>query len=136
LLVADIEVLFAGCERQLLPWSDFRQHLADAVGRRGVLLVVIGEQWLDARYQEGPQQGQRRLDDPEDYVRFEILAALTRGTRVIPELVGKATMPREKDLPDVLKPLASREAAPVRGGRDFRGDVDRKIDGIDRGFRQ
>ncbi len=115
---------------------DFRKHLAREVGRCAVLLAVIGEQWLDDRYQGGPMRGQRRLDDPADFVRIEIQAALTRDIPVIPVLVGKATMPREEDLPDVLKPLAYRQAAAVRHGRDFHGDVDRLIDGITQAFRE
>jgi hypothetical protein len=111
---------------------DFRKHLDEAVGQCDVLLAVIGEGWLDVCYPEGPKRGRRRLDDPADFVRIEIESALARNIHVIPVLVGKAAMPREEDLPDLLKPLASRQAAPVRGGRDFRGDVDRLIDGIDR----
>jgi len=51
---------------------DFRQCLGDAVNQCDVLLAVIGDHWLDARYADGPQQGSRRLDDPHDYVRIEI----------------------------------------------------------------
>jgi hypothetical protein len=51
-------------------------------------------------------------------------------------LVGKATMPREEDLPDGLKPLVYRNAAEVRSGRDFHVYVDRLIDGIERAFSQ
>ena len=111
---------------------DFRKHLEQAVGQCDVLLAVIGEQWLDIRYRDGPKQGRRRLDDPTDFVRIEIQAALTRNIPVIPVLVGKATMPREEDLPDALKALVYRNAAEVRGGRDFRVHVDRLIDGISR----
>jgi hypothetical protein len=115
---------------------DFRKHLEKAVAQCNVLLAVIGEQWLDIRYRAGPKQGQRRLDDPTDFVRIEIQTALNRDILVIPVLVGKATMPREEDLPDMLKPLVYRQAAEVWFGRDFRVHVDRLIDGIDRGFRQ
>jgi hypothetical protein len=110
---------------------DFRKHLDQAVGRCDVLLAVIGEQWLNARYPDGPKRGQRRLDDPADFVRLEIQSALARGIPVIPVLVGKATMPREEDLPDGLKPLVYRHAAEVRSGQDFHDHVDRLIRGIE-----
>jgi hypothetical protein len=113
---------------------DFRKHLEQAVGRSGVLLAIIGQQWLDIRYEAGPKQGQRRLDDPADFVRIEIQAALTRDIPVIPVLVGKATMPREEDLPEGLRPLVYRNAAEVRPGLDFRVHVARLIDGIERAF--
>src|SRR5437763_1874471 len=110
---------------------DFRQHLDQAVGRCDVLLAVIGEQWLDARHREGPKQGQRRLDDPADFVRIEVLSALARDIPVVPVLVGKAAMPGEQELPEGLRDLAYRNAAEVRSGRDFRDHVDRLARGID-----
>jgi formylglycine-generating enzyme required for sulfatase activity len=109
---------------------DFRQHLDEAVGRCDILLAVIGEGWLHVCHKGGSRQGQRRLDDPGDFVRIEIESALARGIPVIPVLVGGATMPAATDLPDCLKELAYRNAAEVRPGRDFRGHVDRLIRGI------
>jgi hypothetical protein len=106
---------------------DFRQHLEQAVSRCDVLLAVIGEGWLEARYAEGPRRGQRRLDDPEDFVRIEIKSALARKVRVVPVLVRGAAMPRAEDLPDDLRPLAFRQAAEVRPGRDFRDHLERLI---------
>ena len=38
-----------------------------------------------------------------DFVRIEIAKALQRGIRVIPVLVGGATLPHPSDLPDNLK---------------------------------
>jgi hypothetical protein len=110
---------------------DFREHLDQGVARCQVLLAIIGEQWLNNRYKEGPRQGQRRLDDPVDFVRLEIQSALRRGILVIPVLVGRAVMPGEQDLPEGLKDLAYRNAATVRAGRDFRDDLDRLIRGIE-----
>jgi TIR domain len=110
---------------------DFRQSIGDAVNQCDVLLAVIGDHWLDARYPDGPQQGCRRLENPRDYVRIEIEAALARGIPVVPLLVGRASMPAEVDLPDELKALAFRNAAEARSGPDFHGHVDRLIRGLD-----
>jgi hypothetical protein len=109
---------------------DFRRHLEQAVGRCNVLLAVMGEHWLETRFSEGPKKGQRRIDDPDDYVRTEIQAALARNIPVVPVLVGRATMPRAEDLPDGLKELAFRNAAEVRPGRDFRAHVERLVRGL------
>jgi hypothetical protein len=111
---------------------DFRQYLNDAVGRCGVLLAVIGDRWLEARFEDGPNQGQRRLEDPRDFVRIEIEAALARGIPVVPVLVGRASMPREENLPDGLKELTYRNATELRAGPDFPAQVDRLIRGIER----
>jgi hypothetical protein len=55
-----------------------------------VLLALIGSQWVTITDEEG----KRRLDDPNDFVRLEIEAALQRGVLVIPILVRGAKMPR------------------------------------------
>jgi eukaryotic-like serine/threonine-protein kinase len=110
---------------------DFRMHLAEEVNRCDVLLAVIGDHWLDATYKDGPKKDARRLDDPQDYVRIEVESALARGVPVVPLLVGRTAMPREADLPDGLKELAYRNAAAVRSGPDFHGQVDRLIRGLE-----
>ena len=69
--------------------DDFVDKITAAVGTCAVLLAVIGPRWLTASGEEGG----RRLDDPADFVRLEIEAALTRGVRVIPVLVDGARMP-------------------------------------------
>ena len=78
---------------------DFRKHLDEAVGQCDILLAVIGEDWLDVRHPEGPRAGQRRLDDPADFVRIEIVSALAREIPDVPVLVGRARMPSEAEFP-------------------------------------
>jgi formylglycine-generating enzyme required for sulfatase activity len=107
---------------------DFRTYLNDAIAQCGVLLAVIGDRWLDCR----AEGGQRRLDDPDDFVRIEIQAALMRGIPVVPVLLGQVPMPRKQDLPAALSGLAYRNAVQVRSGRDFDGDIDRLMSGLSR----
>jgi hypothetical protein len=83
-----------------------------------VLIAVIGEDWLSS----SDQEGQRRLDNPEDFVRIEIATALKRDIRVIPVLVDGTSMPRATDLPDDLKTLVRRQALQLSHDR-FRSDV-------------
>ena len=52
----------------ILPGVDFRTHLKEALESSSVLIVVIDENWLDAR----SEAGQRRIDETDDYVRYEI----------------------------------------------------------------
>jgi hypothetical protein len=80
--------------------------IAEAVGRCAVLLALIGDQWISIC----DKAGHRRLDDPKDFVRIEIEAALSRGVRVIPILVGGAQMPDESELPPSLAALKRRQA--------------------------
>jgi hypothetical protein len=66
------------------------------------------------------EHGRRRLDDPDDFVRLEIEAALSRNVRVIPILVGGARMPRAEELPDSLAKLVRRQALELHPARfDF-----------------
>jgi hypothetical protein len=85
---------------------DFRKAIDESVATCSVLLVVIGRGWIDATN----ENGHRRLDDPNDFVRLETSAALRRDIPVIPVLVQGAKMPRAEQLPDDLKELAYRNA--------------------------
>src|SRR5262245_28727874 len=53
---------------------DFRAEIARGVEECGAVLVVIGPGWLVA----ADANGNRRLDDPNDFVRPEVEAALLR----------------------------------------------------------
>lgn len=86
--------------------DDFVEDIMAAVGSCVVLLAVIGVGWLTATGEDG----RRRLNDPGDFVRLEIEAALARDVRVIPVLVNGAPMPRAADLPASLEGLARRQA--------------------------
>ena len=109
----------------LKPGIDFVQTIEERVGACDVLVAVIGKHWLSA----ADEEGRRRLDNPEDYVRVEVGTALKRGVRVIPVLVEGASMPQASQLPEDLKPLARRNALNVSHDR-FRADSERLIDSV------
>ena len=111
---------------------DFRDHIAQSVGQCDVMLAIIGPEWL------GQSSGTmrmgdpaRRIDDPADFVRNEVEAALNRKIPVIPVLIGHTSMPSHADLPPSLAALAFRNAAQVDSWRDFHIHVDRLIQGIE-----
>ena len=107
------------------PGVDFITAIETEVAACEVVLVIIGRKWLDCAAGD-----QRRLDNPKDFVRLEIAAALSRNTLVIPVLVDDAPMPREQDLPDDLKPLARRHALEISDER-WEFDVGRLIDTLE-----
>jgi hypothetical protein len=109
------------------PGDDFFGVIEDAVGSCQVLLALIGDRWLDIT----DETGNRRLDDPEDFVRLEIEAGLRRDVRVIPILVGRAPMPRSGQLPDSLRGLARRNAIELSPNR-FESDLARLVRAIDK----
>lgn len=106
----------------IAPGDDFVAVLSAKVAESAVLLALIGRNWLTAV----DALGQRRLDNPEDFVRIEIGAALAQGKRVIPVLIDDVVMPRADQLPEDLKLLARRHATRLSHER-FRSDSDRLI---------
>jgi SpoVK/Ycf46/Vps4 family AAA+-type ATPase len=106
---------------------DFVEYIDSAVTNCTVLLAIIGERWLNARYEDGPQKGKRCLEDLNDFVRVEIRTALAHDIPVVPVLVGRGIMPSASSLPEDLMMLVRQNAAEVRPGRDFHTQVSRLI---------
>jgi formylglycine-generating enzyme required for sulfatase activity len=99
---------------------DFVDILSDSVGKCDALVAVIGKNWVSS----SDVPGRRRLDDPNDFVRVEIEAALARQIRVIPVLVDGAAMPHAEELPDSMKKLIRRQGIEISHTR-FDADVGR-----------
>ena len=104
----------------IAPGRDFVEVLSERVGKCDALLAIIGKHWVTSADGENG----RRLDDPNDFVRIEIEAALKRNVPVIPVLVDGAAMPQADQLPDGLKALVRRQAVEISLTR-FDSDADR-----------
>ena len=102
--------------------TNFPNVLHEEVAKCGVLLAMIGPNWLDVR----DEHKNRRLDDPKDYVRIEIAQALRRDIPVIPILLDDATIPKADQLPENLKELASRNGIRILHA-SFHDDMNRLI---------
>jgi ABC-type amino acid transport substrate-binding protein len=107
--------------------DDFVEVITTAVGSCDVLLAVIGDRWLTIT----DEDGKRRLDNSDDFVRLEIEAALAREIRVIPILVDGARIPRAEELPASLVRLARRQALELSPTR-FDADTSRLLTVLDR----
>jgi hypothetical protein len=105
--------------------TNFSKVLHEQVAKCGVLLAMIGPNWLDAR----DEHGNRRLDSPNDFVRIEIGAALQRSIPVIPLLLDGAKIPKADELPEDLKELALRNGMEIRHA-SFQDDMNRLIRGL------
>jgi len=105
--------------------ANFVRVLHDEVAECEVLLAVIGRSWLDAR----DEHGNRRLENPNDFVRVEIEAALQRNIPVVPILVDGARIPDARQLPKELEELSLRNGIDVRLA-SFHHDVSRLIHGL------
>jgi hypothetical protein len=102
---------------------DFRGHLNEIIGDCAAVLAIVGPRWTDARN----DAGQRRLEDPDDFVRIELEAALARNIPVVPVLVGNAMLPGSALLPSTLEALAYRQSIEVRPDPDFHNDATRLV---------
>jgi TIR domain len=105
--------------------TNFSKVLHEEVAKCGELLAIIGPNWPDAR----DEHGNRRLDDPNDFVRIEIAAALQRDIPVIPILLDGARIPKADQLPEDLKELALRNGMEIRHA-SFQDDMNRLIRGL------
>jgi hypothetical protein len=106
---------------------NFRITIDEKVGECDYLVAVIGKSWLTIR----GKTGERRLDDPNDFVRLEIQAALGRNIPVIALLMHNVRMPERDELPTGLQELADRQAHSVRGLADSNHDVNKLIQDIE-----
>src|SRR3954469_9297982 len=109
------------------PGDDFVDVITTAVQSCDVLLALIGDRWLTMTDGEG----RRRIDDPDDFVRVEIEAALSRNVRVVPILVYGARMPRVHHLPGSLPGLVRRQALELTATH-FDADLTRLLRVLDR----
>ncbi|MFK5921918.1 MAG: FHA domain-containing protein [Verrucomicrobiota bacterium] len=111
----------------------FAEHISSTIEKCHVVLAVIGKQW----WGRDETNGQRRIDETEDFVRLEIEEAFKHKIPVIPLLIKGSNMPEENELPKSLKRLAFCNGIPVRSDPDFHRDVDTLIAGLERlGFQR
>ena len=105
--------LFMDVEGHIKPGDDFVEVLNAQVAASDVILAVIGPRWAELLT--------ARQGEPDDFLAIELKAALDQRKRVIPVLVGGASMPRADSLPEAIRPLARRNAVGLRPDR-FKAD--------------
>jgi hypothetical protein len=106
---------------------DFEEYIKREISVCDLVMVMIGDNWLDAR----PGSEVRRIDEEEDFVRLEIESALASPqVRTLPVLVEGAQMPRSVDLPDTIARLGRFNAIELSDTR-WRSDLDRLVDVVE-----
>jgi cellulose biosynthesis protein BcsQ len=99
------------------PGQDFRAQIESMVNAVGVVLVIIGPNWL-ARSSDG----KARISEPSDFIRLEIATALRSNALVVPVLVDGAEMPSAAELPDDIQRLVRLQAVRLSHSR-FSSDI-------------
>jgi hypothetical protein len=107
--------------------ANFQSEIKRRVGQCNILLAVIGPNWINIT----DAHGQRRLDNPKDFVRLEIESALARNIPVVPLLVQGARVPQQSELPGRLKRIVFQNGMDIRPGRDFDHDMKRLIEQVE-----
>jgi len=107
--------------------QDFAQAIESALNACEVVLVLIGNAWVSCTGQDG----RRRLDDPRDWVRLEVAAALRRDILVVPVLIDGARLPDPASLPEELRPLCQRHACELSDLR-WSFDVGELVKGLEK----
>lgn len=108
------EAIFFDVE-SIAPGMSFAQAIQQALSKSTIALIAIGPQWVHVT-DEG---GKRRLENPDDWVRHEVHAALNSRARVIPLLVEGAEVPSQTLLPSNIQELANLQAFTINKSPEY-----------------
>ncbi len=111
------------------PGVRFDEHLKTSLSQTRTVVVVIGTDWLSKK-RKFPFGASRRLDDPNDFVRAEVVFALENDKPIIPVLVDGAQMPRREELPAEIEALVNWNAIEVRH-TSFQADIEKLFQAIE-----
>ena len=109
------------------PGIPFAQAIQQSLNQCSVVLIVIGPEWI----RMADDEGNRRLDNSDDWVRQEVKLALSSDVRVIPVLVQDAIMPTQHELPDDIQELCQLQAFSISNNQThWAFDVQRLVEKI------
>ena len=94
-------------ESSLKPGEQFTDQLKDALDRAAIVIVLVSGYW-------NTEEGRRRIHDPDDVVRREIVFATRKKTVLVPVLLDGVRMPDAATLPEDVRQIASIQALPLR----------------------
>lgn len=86
--------------------EDWTRAIDQRLTSCNAVIAIVGKAW-------GSRGGLRQLQQPDDYVRYELALASTTNIPVIPLFVDNAKMPKPADLPELLQPFTRRQGIQV-----------------------
>jgi|GEM_PF-2890655 len=92
------------------PGMKWPKRISEALESSSIVIVVIGPSWLKI----SNKWGERRIDEPEDWVRKEIENAIVLSKKIIPVLVNEGFLAPPGKLPSVISGLTDNQAAHIR----------------------
>jgi TIR domain len=108
------------------PGHEFAADIEQALSECAACIVLIGPRWTTIASADGG----RRLDDPTDFVRLEVAAAIRRGVPLFPVLVDGAASPPAASLPEEIRGVAARQSIELSSER-WNYDVGRLLLALD-----
>lgn len=85
------------------PGATFTTVIENQIRSSRAFVALVSHNWLGSR----DDQGNRRIDSPEDWIHRETSLALQQKMLLIPVLVGGMKAPSKADLPVELQPFAA-----------------------------
>lgn len=105
----------------------FPRFIRETLENTKVVLAVIGPDWLTLC----DESGKPRINNPKDFVRLEIEAAIALGMPIIPVAVRFASIPPGDALPESIRLLAEMNGMAVRPDPDFHRDMSKLLDELE-----
>jgi hypothetical protein len=103
----------------------YPKKIRRALEQCDTVLAVVGPSWLEGK----DSIGQRRLDNPWDWVRTELRMAFERDIPVVPVLLDNTPLPDPRRLPTNITALTLSTYWQVRH-QSFESDIRGLIDGL------
>ena len=89
--------------------AEFAKDIKTQISSADAIIILIGPSWLSTT----DNDGNRRIDDPNDWVAKEIIMAIEQGVRVFPVLIEGTPFPRKSELPEKLSPILNYNAITI-----------------------
>lgn len=119
------ENVFLDVDLNIPPGSHFADILKENLEKSDVLLVVMGQQWVDEL---------KKRAGEEDFVRLEVETGLRQIPLLIPVQVNRADVPKFDDLPDSMTGLLDKNFFEILPNPYFNTGIQMLMDSIDRAF--
>ena len=98
------------------PGKNWRSVIEESISGCSVMVVVIGEKWAQAK----DENGNIRLNNPDDTLRFEVERGLSMdNVAVIPTVLRPAKMPNIAEVPTSISSLCDLQGVAIYRGGDF-----------------
>lgn len=95
--------------------QDYREYLDSSIARANFMCAVIGPEWVATL--------QNRLNDPRDYVRYEIESAFRLRIPVAPILIEDTELPKETQIPESMHQIIVSQGLRLRVGAELYNDI-------------